>query len=237
MRKHLVTLFTILLLLGLASAAFGTPSLTFLNFSQAVVGPGAGPWSWNSLAGTLTATDVPVNITIADHPFLPLIKGTVNDYKKGFLTMTSSTTVAPTVGPPINQSMDGLTTIAIRTKSSSEGGGSLILGASFTGAVLTGATGGSSAAFFNTVQPITWTSDVISFAYYVSGYDGASQSYSSVTPPLMITTSGALRSFRADGTGTFSAGFVPEPSSLGLGLTATLVLGGVIWRRRRKTQS
>ncbi len=224
-------LYCVLLVTVLTPALLATP-ITFLNFTQA--NPLLKPFIFTNTGagGTLTASDVLVNINIASNPLVPLLGPAP---ASGYLTMAASTgTPAFSLSGILIQPVDGGVAIAIRTAPG--GGGDLILGAVLGEGSIAGLSGGSGATFFDSGGGVSWSSDVIDFVYYTSGSDGVSQSYTGVTPTLALGAGGYLRSFGASGTGTFSAAFVPEPSSWGLGLAGSLFLAGMLWRRRRKIE-
>ena len=221
-----------LLLLGLPSTLSAASSLTFLNFSQ--VTPANKLFSFtNAGTSTLMATDVPINYTIDDQtPLLSPVPPGI-----GYLTMSSFTTppVASTgdfLVQPMN-APNAITTIWIYTGKSSAPG-TLILEAHFARGTITGGNGETGASFVKSgMSTLTFNSAVINLAHLFSA-DAVSLGYTGVTPALAIGSNNYLSSFVASGGhGSFSGTFSPEPTALAFGLTSSLVLAGVILRRRK----
>jgi hypothetical protein len=147
------------------------------------------------------------------------------------------------IQPGINGTFSLLSTTAITVGSHTYAAGSNLLSATFTGAGIAGPKGSTSGSMDannqNSGSTIVYTSDFVTFSPGAS-LDGAF-SLTSITAALADVQAGtyALKTFKGDAGGSFSAdpvptaNFVPEPASWALMLVGFGAVGGIARRRKQ----
>jgi hypothetical protein len=206
----------------LAAQAAPVRANSVLSFSGASI-----TGTWNIFQGTTTiSTGGAEKVTITS------FNGSSTPFSAWLNLSEKSTTNASSSGGGITQKFAGSFTI----NSQSNGHGTNYLSGSLAGTTFQGS--GSSATMVSSSNSITYSSSVIA---NLAPPSGASFSLTSVSPNvsfarfLFIPVS-TLASFRANGSGSFSAdppASAPEPSSLAIaGIGAVGIIGYGLRRRK-----
>lgn len=226
-----------------AATAHAAP-FTFAQFEQKTT---ADTFELTNGAGS-TGTIKQIGTSLVNFSFLlPSLQEAGLGMQDAYMTISGNITTPANLmnipGPkPIFQLIDSGTITFTRAtpapKGPGNGMGTNLLTISFTNAMLTGTSGGTSGSLLASTpdSAMTFTSDFLDFEHALS-LDFAI-ALSSITGGGLGRTSTleSLRAFKADSTGSFSSdpaplSTVPEPAALGL---MGLGLAGLAWRRRRK---
>jgi hypothetical protein len=161
------------------------------------------------------------------------------------LTLTLSSPLAPNATPfgPFIQQLGLNGTLRMRRLVPYLGLDNLLT-ASFGNAAVSGTQNAGNAVFHGSdhddtfAGSLVFSSDFINFSLALTSEEDFAIALSSLTPGLRIAPDGQLRSFRAAGSGTFSAepvptGPIPEPASMALLGGGLLALATVRLHRRR----
>lgn len=180
-----------------------------------------------STAGNTDGGDVSIPVTISN--FLGVPGLTIPAFET-FVGVTSNGAAVSVAGQLI-QGFNG----TIEITSGIGGTGSDYLTATFTNlsspGVLSGTIGGGQAQLSATDPPqsLILTSDFAAFKLPTSMTLG----FSGIMPSLGIT-SGSTSGFTGQATGTFGAGIVPEPASIGMSLMGIFIVSLAVANKRRR---
>ena len=231
----------------------GVPNLYWKNNGT---GTNASNGTGGSIFTTATGSSATPGSRLVSFSFLqPAIAPAITDVAANFTLLASVTGEAASVfsipgagtfvvEPKINGSFSFTSTADITIGSTTYGAGANLLTGYFTNGTIAGARNGTSGAFSSTTTggaSITYTSDFLNFTPTVDR--DFAISLTSITLPLnaaafaSLTPTKALRSFRANSTGSFSTdpaplvNAVPEPTTWAM-LVAGFGLVGAAARRR-----
>lgn len=145
------------------------------------------------------------------------------------LTNVGTVSGAGTVSNPYTQELSGGSFDVV------SGGSTLLTGTFGGGNLLEGVSGASTAAITNQLNNVTYTGGSYFTSSGLSNPGSFSISMTSVTPAVGVS-GGYINSFKAGGTGTFSAtSAVPEPATVVPFTLGGLGLLGLIVRKSRRT--
>jgi hypothetical protein len=203
----------------------------------------------NGTGGSLVSNTAQVNFYFLNVPVLPALGNILANWTLSATVVNSPASATVIPGNPLylNQSITNATfsftnVNAFTVGSTTYAAGSNLLSGTFSGNLggFTRASAGGIAASTSQGDPVTFTSDVVTFAPG-SEYDLAIN-LTSIANTLARSTVGgpkALRSFRASSSGTFSSDpapvGVPEPEMWGLMIVGFGLVGVQMRRRTRKS--
>jgi len=236
LRRSLALACTAALLLGPSSASAGTV-LTFgqQNPADVITASVNNGVTTLSTTGNADGAGVSIPVSITNYLGVPQVPFPILAFET--FVGVHSTGTATNTGTTVSQNFVGEVDFTVNPGPASAANPAFLI-ATFSGpnGTLSGGTAGGGTGLNASVpsDSVTFTVPGLSFV------DAAiSLSFSGITvPPGLGITGGTTGPFTAQGAGTFSASIstVPEPSTMALS-TFPLVLGGLIYRRKRKSRS
>jgi len=232
MKKSFVPALLAFFLLAGAASAQSTTFAQFLNLS------GGKPFEFTNNGGSFSGT-ADTNVVFGfsnDNPFLvdSSLEGETVDAE---LSMSLTTSTFGTSNGTVVQTIDSGTITFTATEATGPIAiGDTLLSVSFTGGILTGDKGTSSPGLVSVGSSVTYSSDPDIFDFTDVALENFALSFSgSSTPFELAGSSGSsfLKSFNANGSGTFAAA-VPEPATIAMVGAGLLGVPVLMLRRRRK---